>query len=50
MAAQMEVNEKSDNTALGNTAGDIPNDGTGKLLALQLDRNDALTNVVLQAS
>jgi hypothetical protein len=29
MAAQMEVNQTSDNTVTGNSAGDLPNDGTG---------------------
>ena len=34
MAAQMEVNQASDNTVLGQTAGDLPNDGTGKLFGI----------------
>lgn len=34
MAAQMEVNQASDNTVTGQTAGDLPNDGTGKSLEL----------------
>jgi hypothetical protein len=36
MAAQMEVNQASDNSVTGHSAGDTPNDGTGKPLELRI--------------